>query len=138
MRLREFIVLALSLIMIACNGNKEKAILSIIPYPAEVIQESGALTIYADQLTVASDDEFILGILLESLKSEKGLQVKQMDEVVGLPARKERVVVVDHFVGELDVSIPWIRNQPAYTRTVSRQAPLPKVVLNNKRMFDPG
>ena len=76
MRTRQLIVIGLMFMLTACNSNKEQTVLNVIPYPAEVIREAGALTLNADQLSVSSDDAFVEKTLIELLNLEKGIQLK--------------------------------------------------------------
>ncbi len=82
MQIKQLLVTGLCLMMIACTTNKEKATLNVIPYPAEVIQENGALKLNADQLSISADDAFVQKTLMALLETEKGLQLKTAEEGV--------------------------------------------------------
>jgi len=79
MGVKQLIVITLSIILMACNNKKEMAVLNVIPYPADVVQNGGVLKLNAGQLTVSADDAFAQQTLIEALEREHGIQLKAVE-----------------------------------------------------------
>jgi len=80
MQIKQLIIIGLSLVLLACNTDQEKAVLNIIPYPAEVAQEAGALELKAEELTVSTDDAFAQSTLVTLLETEKDLTLTPAED----------------------------------------------------------
>jgi len=76
MKLKQLIIAVMAMTQFACTSKKHKMALDLIPYPAEVSQQSGELVIASDELTVSSDDDFVVDYINKQLAAEHNLQLK--------------------------------------------------------------
>ena len=80
MKIKQLGAIIISTLLIGCQSKNEEMKLNLIPYPADIIQHEGTLNIPVEQLTVTSDEEFVVQFLNKQLAVEKGIELMSAED----------------------------------------------------------
>ncbi|WP_430810565.1 MULTISPECIES: glycoside hydrolase family 20 protein [unclassified Carboxylicivirga] len=109
MKIKQLMVLALALLMLACAKNDDDMALNLIPYPVEVQRQDGFLTLDVENLTVSGDADFAVDQLNNQMakllncqmkKSDKGIIQFRLVNDTDLPSEGYRLRVDDEIIIE--------------------------------------
>ncbi|WP_430815721.1 glycoside hydrolase family 20 protein [Carboxylicivirga sp. RSCT41] len=80
MRFKQLIVVLAAILAVSCSKKNDEAMLNLIPYPAEVQQHSGQLEFNINNLSIASDEAFVIQLLNKQLSAEYGIKLPVADK----------------------------------------------------------